>query len=137
MPIYILRIVYRREICMQIHSIGSANQSVLTQDSKSKLATEAVPSKRETQEKQSNVLKNEEMEASKEDIRLLTDNANQYLDSIKKNLHFEFHESSERMYVAIIDRETQEVIKELPPREFLDVVGKIKEVIGLLIDEKV
>jgi len=39
--------------------------------------------------------------------------------------------------VQIVDLKTQEVIKELPPEEMLDLEAKIHEMVGLLIDEKV
>ncbi|MBO8129203.1 MAG: flagellar protein FlaG [Peptococcaceae bacterium] len=51
--------------------------------------------------------------------------------------HFLIHKESERVMVQIIDRETEEVIKEIPPEKILDIVARIQELVGLLIDEKV
>lgn len=56
---------------------------------------------------------------------------------IDKRLRFSIHEESERMQVFVIDNKTQEVIKEIPPEEFLNIVARIQEMVGLLLDERV
>ncbi len=52
-------------------------------------------------------------------------------------LQFQLHERSERWQVFVIDLPTREVVKEIPPRELLDILGKIREMVGLLLDERV
>jgi hypothetical protein len=37
----------------------------------------------------------------------------------------------------VIDSETSEVIKEIPPEKILDMIAKIEKMIGLIIDEKI
>ena len=41
------------------------------------------------------------------------------------------------MQVFVIDGLSQEVIKEIPPEEFLNIVAHIREMVGLLLDERV
>jgi flagellar protein FlaG len=36
----------------------------------------------------------------------------------------------------VINRQTHEVIKEIPPEQLLDMIARIWEMIGLLVDEK-
>jgi flagellar protein FlaG len=38
--------------------------------------------------------------------------------------------------VKVIDNETQEVIQEIPPEKILDMVAKMWEVAGILVDER-
>lgn len=38
--------------------------------------------------------------------------------------------------LEVIDLETNEVIKEIPPKKLLDLAAGIREMIGLLLDEK-
>ena len=52
-----------------------------------------------------------------------------------KRLRFRVHEDTERLMVQVIDAETDEVIREIPPSEVLDLVARIHEMIGLFIDE--
>ena len=46
------------------------------------------------------------------------------------------HEGTNRVTIKIIDRDTKEVIKELPPEKTLDMIAKAWEMAGLLVDEK-
>lgn len=47
-----------------------------------------------------------------------------------------FHDKTNRVTIKIIDKETKEVIKELPPEKTLDLIAKAWELAGILVDEK-
>ena len=49
---------------------------------------------------------------------------------------FGFHEETNRVPIKIIDKDTKEVIKELPPEKTLDMIAKVWELAGILVDEK-
>lgn len=49
---------------------------------------------------------------------------------------FGIHEATNRVTIKIIDKETREVIKELPPEKTLDMIAKVWEMAGILVDEK-
>jgi len=49
---------------------------------------------------------------------------------------FGIHEQTNRVTIKIVDKETKEVIKELPPEKTLDMIAKAWELAGLLVDEK-
>lgn len=49
---------------------------------------------------------------------------------------FGIHEATNRVTIKIIDRDTKEVIKELPPEKTLDMIAKVWEMAGILVDEK-
>ncbi len=51
-------------------------------------------------------------------------------------LSFRFHEAANRMMVQIIDPERNVVLKEIPPKALLDLVGRIRKAIGILLDKK-
>lgn len=74
---------------------------------------------------------------SLEELSNAVEDANKVVQSVRKNLIFNLHEETERFYVEVKDIDTDEVIKELPPKEFLDMVAKIREYVGLMIDEKI
>ncbi|MFO7311282.1 MAG: flagellar protein FlaG, partial [Bacillota bacterium] len=57
------------------------------------------------------------------------------LEAVDKRLKFLVHEETERIYVQVIDKETGEVIKEIPPEKILNLVAQLQKLIGLLIDE--
>lgn len=49
---------------------------------------------------------------------------------------FGIHEGTNRVTIKIIDKNTDEVIKEFPPEKTLDMIAKVWELAGLLVDEK-
>ena len=59
------------------------------------------------------------------------------VQAFNQRLSFVLHEESGRMQVHVIDNKTQEVVKELPPTEILEVVARIRQMVGLLLDKKV
>ena len=38
--------------------------------------------------------------------------------------------------IKIVDKDTKDVIKEFPPEETLDMIQKVWEMAGILVDEK-
>lgn len=49
---------------------------------------------------------------------------------------FGIHEETNRVTIKIVDKKTKEIIKELPPEKTLDMIAKVWEMAGLLVDEK-
>ena len=62
---------------------------------------------------------------------------NKTVEIFDKKLHFQIHEETDRIMVQIIETETDEVIGEIPPERVLDLVARIEEMIGLMVDKKV
>jgi flagellar protein FlaG len=52
-----------------------------------------------------------------------------------KRLSLHIHEGSERVVVRIINLETNEVVREFPPEELLNSLTRLREFVGLLMDE--
>ncbi len=46
------------------------------------------------------------------------------------------HEGTNRVTIKIVDKNTKEVIKELPPEKTLDMIARVWEMAGILVDEK-
>lgn len=49
---------------------------------------------------------------------------------------FGIHEKTNRVTIKIVDKTTREVIKEYPPEQTLDMIAKVWEIAGILVDEK-
>lgn len=49
---------------------------------------------------------------------------------------FGYHEGTNRVTIKIIDKDTKEVKREYPAEETLDMIQKIWEMAGLMVDEK-
>lgn len=49
---------------------------------------------------------------------------------------FGIHEETNRVTIKIVDKDTKELIREFPPEKTLDMIAKVWELAGILIDEK-
>ena len=63
------------------------------------------------------------------------------VEQLNKNMShseavFGIHEETNRVTIKIVDKDTKEVIKELPPEKTLDMIAKAWELAGILVDEK-
>lgn len=58
------------------------------------------------------------------------------IKATRTRCEFSIDEPTHRVSIKVIDRVTDEVIREIPPEESLDVLAKIWELAGLLVDEK-
>ena len=47
-----------------------------------------------------------------------------------------YHEKTNRVTIKIVDKDTDEVIKEFPAEETLDIIAKVWELAGMFLDEK-
>jgi len=58
-------------------------------------------------------------------------------NAINKKLQFVVDHRSNEVIVKVIDKETDKVIREIPPEELQRLYRNLKEAIGLLFDEMV
>lgn len=61
---------------------------------------------------------------------------NQKIRPTHTECQFSYHEETNRIAIKVIDRDTQEVIREIPPEKTLDMLAKAWELAGILVDEK-
>ncbi|MBP2662140.1 MAG: flagellar protein FlaG [Firmicutes bacterium] len=74
---------------------------------------------------------------SKESMETVTEGLNDFMHYLDTDLKFVLHQKTDRLIVQIVDIKTQKVLKEAPPKEILDVVAKIHDLVGALIDQKI
>ncbi len=65
------------------------------------------------------------------------DQLNGILRFFDRKLAFELHEGTSRYLVRVVETETEEILREIPPEEVLDMVARIEEMVGLVIDERI
>lgn len=82
-----------------------------------------------------NVLAKEEQAqaATKEQIKKAVE---QFNKNANTEAVFGIHEGTNRVTIKIVDKDNKKVIKELPPEKTLDMIAKVWEMAGILVDEK-
>lgn len=76
-------------------------------------------------------------EVSKQEVKSTVEKLNDFVDPVRTNLKFVFHEDLHEYYVTVINPLTNEVIREIPPKKMLDMYAAMTEYMGLLVDEKI
>ena len=54
----------------------------------------------------------------------------------KEEAVFGVHEDTNRIMIKIVNKDTKEIVKEFPPEKTLDMIAKVWEIAGILVDEK-
>lgn len=62
--------------------------------------------------------------------------ANKAIEGTHTEARFTIHEATHEICVKIIDKEKNEVIREIPPEKILDLVARMWELAGIFVDEK-
>ena len=75
-----------------------------------------------------------DQQASHEQIRKAVEKLNKNLGN--SEAVFGIHEDTNRVTIKIVDKTTKEVIRELPPEKTLDMIAKVWDLAGILMDEK-
>lgn len=104
--------------------------------------TEVKPVERERSSRNGEVILKKPGEGQERESRVMDNEAlKKRISDLNKQLNttecqYGIHEETQRVTLKIVDKETKEVIKELPPEKTLEMIAKVWEIAGLLVDEK-
>ena len=81
---------------------------------------------------------NDEMDKNKlkKELQKLTEELNKALNPLNTTLKFKFNDKVEELMVKVVDTKDNKVIREYPPKEALELMEKMREIVGLLFDKK-
>jgi flagellar protein FlaG len=71
-----------------------------------------------------------------EQIVMAIEKANKALQGSYTSFEFSIHEGTKEIMVKVLDRDTGELIREIPSEKILDMVAKLWEMSGVLVDER-
>ncbi|MBS7303486.1 MAG: flagellar protein FlaG [Lachnospiraceae bacterium] len=112
------------------------NREAYSSDSAVPRVDLTTPMVAQTAESNTNQNENKQQDDSKnmEAIKKAVDNLNKSMKNT--SAIFGIHEATNRVTIKIVDKQTREVIKELPPEKTLDMISRVWELAGMLVDEK-
>ena len=112
------------------------NREAYSSDSAVPMVDLTTPMVAQTAESNTNQNENKQQDDSKnmEAIKKAVDNLNKSMKNT--SAIFGIHEATNRVTIKIVDKQTREVIKELPPEKTLDMISRVWELAGMLVDEK-
>ena len=75
-------------------------------------------------------------EVPPEKVKKAVSEINQKIKPTHTSCQFSYHEETHRISIKVINDDTDEVIREIPPEKTLDMIAKTLELEGILVDEK-
>ena len=74
---------------------------------------------------------------SAEELKTMSYAMNRFVEMLTADLKFEVHEKTHEIMVKFVNTKTGEVLKEYPPKEYLDMIARIRDYVGMMIDKKI
>lgn len=74
---------------------------------------------------------------SQTELEYILKEMNQFIQIFNSKIAFELDKETGKTILKIIDSQTNEVIRQIPPEEFLRISKRISELLGLIINAKV
>jgi flagellar protein FlaG len=109
---------------MEIQSIGSSPIAAAVPAAVRAASAQAAPA-------------SQPAEPSREEILSTLSDLESLSMAFNRRLQFSVNEDIDQVVVKVIDRETDTVIKEIPPRELQIVHARIREALGALFDVQI
>ncbi len=72
-----------------------------------------------------------------EEIENIIKEMNRFVQIFNTKIAFEIDRDTRKTILKIVDVQTNEIIRQIPPEELLEISRRISELLGLIINEKV
>jgi flagellar protein FlaG len=87
-------------------------------------------------EEQKEIIEKEDKNKLKKELQKITEELNKALNPLSTTLKFQFNDKIDELMVKVVDTQNNKVIREYPPKEALELMEKMREIVGLLFDKK-
>ena len=74
---------------------------------------------------------------SEEKLNHLVRRMNTVMEALSIEARFSIHQPTREIVVTLVNRDTGEVVRQIPPEKLLDMVARLRELAGLFVDEVV
>lgn len=129
LPINKIARIPRRRRNMGIQKITDVNNNAFLQDMQGKEEKLSMPENQQPVQ--------EEEKKAKVTLEEAIEDLNNFLKPIKTSIQFVLHEELKEYFVQVVNVDTNEVIREIPPKKMLDIYAAMAELMGLIVDRKI
>jgi flagellar protein FlaG len=88
-----------------------------------------------TETVQNNMLQHEKVNIAPEDVKKAVDELNRLSGNFNEKVQFSLDDKTNRVIIKVMNRDTNEVISEIPGKYSIRLLEHFKEYMGLFIDE--
>lgn len=118
---------------MKVESIEYSSVSLDSPVEKPKIRKDDNPKPLEIKDSERN---NENKPISERSVIEAIEKANKVTLNHNTRAEFAVHEVTKDIMIKIIDTDKNEVIREFPPKKFLDLIAKLWDLAGIVVDER-
>lgn len=95
------------------------------------------PTKAEAfQKEMENLSEEQKIQEQKDKLNELAQQLNKELNPLNTNVTFGFSEDIEGLYITVSERDTNRVIRKIPSDEAMELMAKMKEVVGIIFNKQ-
>lgn len=73
---------------------------------------------------------------SNEEINKISERLNEQMESLQTNIRFAYNDKISTLYVNVVEKDTNRVIRKFPTENMMKLSEHFKEIIGLLVDKE-
>ena len=125
-----------QEITRIINSSGRPVSADAAQTMQTALPTPHAPEVKPIQQAQTSGEMTQKEAEKQAQVKPTTQALNNFLEFMGAEIRFKVHEKSQRLFVQLVSEKDQRVLRQYPPEEFLDMVARIREFVGIFLDKK-
>ena len=116
--------------------INSAGRPVAADAVQTALPMPHVPEAKPVEQVSPDAEMTQKEKGKQEQVKPTTEALNNFLEFMGAEIRFKVHEKSQRLFVQLVSEKDQRVLRQYPPEEFLDMVARIREFVGIFLDKK-
>lgn len=119
-----------------LHSLDEVAESIIVSEASSGDARSPQPvtPQQPVKEDQHKGQKTLNVDGAAEEI---AEKMNQVASVFSTSLAFSVDKPTGKTVIKVLDRETNEIIRQIPPEEMLQLIGKMRYVMGMLLDVEI
>ncbi|MEY2365239.1 flagellar protein FlaG [Lysinibacillus capsici] len=121
----------------QSTDVGPATSSTLSKKVGSEEFSMTTPVKSQSVVQTRELPAADDQEISKDKLQNVVDTVNEFLQVNHNASKFVLHDGLDRYFVQVVDTQTEEVVKEIPPKKLLDAFYEMQKLLGMIVDEKI
>ena len=118
---------------METNPIDAQGLNISPEPTRQTTTNQTAPVKTQVQPQQDRA----ERELTMDETREIVASLEGYMGALKTNIGFIVDKEREQIFVTVTNRETNEIIRQIPPEELVVLQEKMKELTGLIFNEAV
>ncbi len=95
-----------------------------------------ISKEKETKHIEKKEIKEEKNDKLKNELKKVVEELNKVMSPLNQDLKFNFNDKIDNFVVQVVDTKEKKVIREFPPKEALHLMEKMRELVGILFNQK-